>query len=365
VAAVVPTAGLSPHLERCLEALRAEGIEAVVVHQGEGEPPEPARRLAGRVLRLPRNLGFAAATNVGIAATAGDYLATVNDDAVVEPGWASALIAALDADPGAAAAQGTNLQLADPARLDGRGLAWNRWWQAVQVGHGEAAAATAMPRSTRSSAWQMQVGHGEAAAATAEGAARSAPDARPAPPPDGGSEAVQGTHRSMSPEIVPDAPPREVFGVSATAALYRRSALEAVALAPGEVFDERLGAYYEDVDLACRLRRAGWGALWEPAGRALHAGSATGDRRRRWRLTRLYGNRWAVVARCLGRRFPAAAPRMAARDLADLARAFDRGDLSAAGAIAAGWARALALLPRALHRGAPCVGSSPEEALRG
>ena len=340
LAAVVPTAGLSPHLERCLEALRAEGIEAVVVHQGEGEPPEPARRLAGRVLRLPRNLGFAAATNVGIAATAGGYVATVNDDAVVEPGWASALIAALDADPGAAAAQGSNLRLSDPARLDGRGLAWNRWWQAVQVGHGEAAAVTA------------------------EGA-RSAPDARRAPPPGGGSEAVQGTHRSMSPEIVPDAPPRVVFGVSATAALYRRSALEAVALAPGEVFDAPLGAYYEDVDLACRLRRAGWGALWVPAARALHAGSATGDRRRRWRLTRLYGNRWAVAARCLGRGFPAAAPRMAARDLADLARAFGRGDLSAAGAIAAGWARALALLPGALHRGAPCVGSSPEEALRG
>lgn len=296
VAAVVPTAGASPHLDRCLEALRAEGIEIVVVHQGEGEPPEPARRLAGRIVRLPENLGFAAATNLGIAAATGDYVATVNDDAIVDPGWAAALAAALDADPAAAAAQGTNLQLADPARVDGRGLAWNRWWQALQVGHGE-----------------------------------------PAPESSAAGE--------------------EVFGVSATAALYRRSALDAVALAPGDVFDPRLGAYYEDVDLACRLRRAGWSARWVPAAQALHAGSVTGDRRRRWRLTRLYGNRWAVAARCLGRRFPAAVPRMAARDLADLARALGRADLGAAAGIVAGWVRALALLPRSLHRGGPCTGT--------
>ena len=303
VTAVVPTVGASPHVERCLEALRSEGIATVVVHQGDREPPEAASRLAGRIVRLPLNLGFAAATNVGIAAAAAEFVATVNDDAIVEPGWAAALVAALDADPAAASAQGSNLQLADPARLDGRGLAWNRWWQAVQVGYGE-------------------------------------------PAPDG-SEAIE-----------------EVFGVSATAALYRRSALDAVALAPGEVFDLRLGAYYEDVDLACRLRRAGRSALWVPAARALHAGSVTGDRRRRWRLTRLYGNRWAVAARCLGRGFPAAVPRMAARDLADLARAVGRADLAAVTGILTGWRRALALLPRALHRDAPCVGSSPGEVVR-
>jgi len=332
VAAVVPTAGSSPHLERCLEALRAEGIEVVVVHQGEGEPPEAALRLAGRVLRLPRNLGFAAATNLGIAAVAGDYVATVNDDAVVEPGWVAALVAALDADPGAAAAQGTNLRLDDPTRLDGRGLAWNRWWQAVQVGRGEPARGAA---------------EGEAGVRDA----RSAPAA-----PAAGVSSAPPMRRADPPATGPGAPPQEVFGVSATAALYRRSALEAVALAPGEVFDPRLGAYYEDVDLACRLRRAGWGALWLPAARVLHAGSATGDRRRRWRLTRLYGNRWVVAARCLGRRFPGAAPRMAVRDLADLVRALGRADLTAAAAIAAGWARALALLPGALHRGEPCAG---------
>lgn len=348
LAAVVPTIGASPHLERCLEALRCEGVETVVVHQGADEPPPAAARLAGRLLRLPANLGFAAATNRGIAETSGDYVATVNDDAVVEPGWAAALVAALDAEPRAAAAQGSNLRLDDPARLDGRGLAWNRWWQAVQVGHGEAVPAPSMPVERASG-----------------GAAATAGEVEPG---------VSPGKRAASPE--------EVFGVSATAAVYRRGALEAVASARGsrrraadygsagqageapvesEVFDPRLGAYYEDADLACRLRRAGWTALWVPAARTLHAGSVTGDRRRRWRVTRIYGNRWAVVARCLGRRFPAAMPRMAARDLADLALSLRRTDFATVAGIVAGWTRAARLLPGSIHGGRPVLPVSAPE----
>ena len=54
--------------------------------------------------------------------------------------------------------------------------------------------------------------------------------------------------------------PGEVFGASAGAAVYRR---EAVLAAGG--FDERLFAYLEDVDLALRLRLAGWRCGYEPA----------------------------------------------------------------------------------------------------
>ena len=61
----------------------------------------------------------------------------------------------------------------------------------------------------------------------------------------------------------------EAWGVSATAALYRRSAL-------GErVFDPRFFAYYEDVDLAARLREAGWRMLVLPEAKATHRGSAS------------------------------------------------------------------------------------------
>ncbi len=63
----------------------------------------------------------------------------------------------------------------------------------------------------------------------------------------------------------PDVGVEEIFGVSATAAVYRREALRAVA-SGGEVFDPRLGSYYEDVDLAGRLRAAGFARSARPGG---------------------------------------------------------------------------------------------------
>ncbi len=66
--------------------------------------------------------------------------------------------------------------------------------------------------------------------------------------------------------------PGEVFGACAGAALYRRSRV----LELGG-FDERYFAYLEDVDLALRLRCAGWRCRYEPAV-ALHAGEGSSHR---------------------------------------------------------------------------------------
>lgn len=265
VTAVIPTLGRSPWLVPCLEALRKDAgpsLEIVVVDQGEQPLDLP---LADRVIRPGRNLGFAGGTNLGIAESSREYVATVNDDALVEPGWTARLVEALDRNPRAAAAQGINL--GPDGLVDGCGIEWNRWGQAVQAGHGE-----------------------------------------PAP--------------SLS-------EPREVWGVSATAAIYRRETLS---------FDPRLISYYEDVELAGRLRSAGWTALVVPAARARHAGSATGATmsRERWRL--IYGNRWLVAGRILGR---GAWTRMLLRDILDLGRAALRGDGARAAGIPAGWGRAL------------------------
>lgn len=281
VSAVVPTLGRSRWLLPCLEALRREGAEVIVVDQGETAVELPAG-LAGRVLRPGKNLGFAGGTNLGISAileTTAELVATVNDDALVEPGWMAALAAALQSDPRIGAVQGVTLMMEDPGRADGCGIAWNRWWQAVQVGHGLPAPAAAEP-------------------------------------------------------------PREIFGVSATVALFRRAALQAVAV-DGNVFDPRLISYYEDVELAGRLRAAGWRALLVPAARARHAGSATGGTmsRERWRL--IYGNRWLAASRFLGGGLWPRAPWMLLRDAVDLARAAGGGDRARASGIVAGWARAV------------------------
>jgi GT2 family glycosyltransferase len=64
--------------------------------------------------------------------------------------------------------------------------------------------------------------------------------------------------------------PCPVFGASASSGFYRRTAIERVGL-----FPESFGSYFEDVDLALRLRRAGFQAVYEPASRVLHHVSAS------------------------------------------------------------------------------------------
>jgi GT2 family glycosyltransferase len=65
--------------------------------------------------------------------------------------------------------------------------------------------------------------------------------------------------------------PGEVWGACAGAALYRRDAVAAVG-----GFDTGYGMYLEDVDLALRLRLAGWTTRYEPAV-ARHAGAGSGS----------------------------------------------------------------------------------------
>ena len=62
---------------------------------------------------------------------------------------------------------------------------------------------------------------------------------------------------------------REIFAPCAAAALYRRSALDAVGL-----MDEDFFLYAEDVDLGFRLRLAGYRALYVPQASIQHVGSA-------------------------------------------------------------------------------------------
>lgn len=291
---VVPTVGRSAMLGACLEALRRDAgprAEIVVVAQGEAAGadfgPWP-----DRVLRRPERLGFAAANNLGFAATSGEYVGTINDDAVVEPGFCARLLARLEATPGAAAVQGLNLQESDPRLVDGGGIGWNGWWQAVQIGLGEEAATF-------------------------------------------------------------PAFPVEIFGASATAVIYRRAALEAVALPGGQIFAEALFTYYEDVELAVRLRRAGWSAWLEPPARARHAGSASLSTLRFAGRTLIHGNRLPVAASLLGGGFWPRLPRLLWREARDFGRLLLRGEPAGAWGVALGLGRGLRLLPGFARKGPP------------
>src|SRR5262249_15701851 len=148
-----------------------------------------------RLVTFPRNLGFAEAADEGIARGRAPFLLLVNNDAVLAPDYAARLAAKLAMDERLAAVQGLAME-ADGVSGGSAGVGWN--------GRGEGV--------------PLLAGKG--------------PDSAP-----GGAF--------------------EVSGVSATATLYRRAALESVS-SHGEVFDRSFFAYYEDVDLSLRLSRAGW-----------------------------------------------------------------------------------------------------------
>lgn len=130
-------------LDSCLDALDGQGASRVLVVDNGSEPDE-VRKVAARdgvfLLPLGANRGFAPASNAGAVDArlkALPYLAFVNNDAVLEPGYLAACVAALEADPGLAAVQGVVLD-GEGRLVDGLGISWNARLEAVQAGRGGA-----------------------------------------------------------------------------------------------------------------------------------------------------------------------------------------------------------------------------------
>jgi GT2 family glycosyltransferase len=67
-----------------------------------------------RLVRSGANLGFGSANNLGARQATGRFLAFLNPDVTVAPGWLEPLIAALEADPCAGLATSQILLLGDP-----------------------------------------------------------------------------------------------------------------------------------------------------------------------------------------------------------------------------------------------------------
>jgi len=148
----------------------------------------------------PTSRGFAGAANRGIAAATGEIIELLNDDTQVTPGWADAALRWFD-DPTVAAVA--------PLVLQGpRG-------DTVPI-------IDSAGDDYDRGGFARKRGHGESLA-----------------------------DRYLS--------PCEVFGASASSAFYRADVLRAVG-----GFPEHFGAYFEDVDLAWRIRQAGYRTMFEP-----------------------------------------------------------------------------------------------------
>ncbi len=216
-------------LPGCLDSVAAqtlEDYELLIFDNGSGDGSvEWLRERAAADDRIglvesAENLGYAPAHNRNIAAARGEAVLLLNQDVELDPGFLEASVAALEERPRVAAVQGLVWRLDGPGArtdvIDTAGLVMHRDRRVVS---------------------------------------RDQRDGRP---------------RSRVPTV-----PIPVWGADGPAPVFRRSALEE-AREPRtgggwEVLDEDFFAYKEDVDLAWRLQRLGWGAWFEPAARAWHA----------------------------------------------------------------------------------------------
>ncbi|MFM7679309.1 MAG: glycosyltransferase family 2 protein [Roseiflexaceae bacterium] len=218
---IVPNYNGRAHLEICLAALAAQtrraDVRITVVDDCSYDDSVAYVRQYYPLVNLivmPKNSGFVAACNAGIAATDGAYVVLLNNDTEVISTWLEALIGALEAHPEYAFAA-SKLMLFDR--------------RSVIHSAGDYYSVDGVPGSW--GVWQM----------------------------DAPAYMVQ----------------REVFGPCAGAAAYRRHALQQLAV-NGVVFDPDLVMYCEDVDLNLRARLHGMRTLFVPTAIVYHRLSATG-----------------------------------------------------------------------------------------
>jgi len=108
ISVVIPNYNGAGFLSGCLRSLLSQTyqeMEIIVVdNASEDASLEVARAAAPRavLLRQDRNLGFAGAVNQGVRASRGNWVAVLNNDTVVAPGWLAEFARAIQEHPDAA-----------------------------------------------------------------------------------------------------------------------------------------------------------------------------------------------------------------------------------------------------------------------
>lgn len=155
----------------------------------------------------------------------------------------------------------------------------------------------------------------------------------------GGIAGKRGHGQRLGPAFLK---PCRVFGASGSSAFYRRHAVLEVG-----AFPENFGAYFEDVDLAFRLNRAGWQVHYQPASRVWHRGGCSYARFGRPRMEQQSRNEERVFWRNLsGPVLRRALPRHGAVLAAKVWRRWGEGNLTP---FLIGRLRAFAELPQLLR----------------
>ena len=117
--------------------------------QPEADALEQEFGTAIRLLRSATNLGFAAGCNHALerilAEGRADFVALLNNDAVAEPAWLTALVDALTARPSAASATSRMVFFDAPAKIENTGIVLLSNGDAVPRGRGQVATAWQEP----------------------------------------------------------------------------------------------------------------------------------------------------------------------------------------------------------------------------
>jgi hypothetical protein len=286
-------------VERCLKALAEvewpdERLEVVIVDNASTDGSVDravAARPATRVIRVDRNLGYAGGNNLALADLGDlDYVALLNNDAFVERDWLRPLVDALESDGELGAA--TSKVLFEPQYLEER-LEGPITLRGVRVEGEDRWHDTLFPQGWLDPDFDPDCGppfrRSEAGAtlwipASADRHAELLVDSGwidvglAGEPFDVvnnvGSILLPRGHAADRGFLQRDTgqfeEPEEVFAWSGTSVLLRRAYLEEVGL-----FDPKLFAYYEDLDLAWRGRAHGWRYLYVPTSVVRHAHAAT------------------------------------------------------------------------------------------
>lgn len=165
-----------------------------------------------KVLQTGENRHYGPAHNKGFAATDGELICILNSDLELAPNYLSECVKALQQDLKIAGVQGKTLrpkaQSGEPQIIDGTGLVIDRMRIVRDRG-------------------QLEVDTGQYDT------------------------------------------PGEVFAICGSNPVYRRKALEDVAI-DGEIIDEDIRAFFDDSDLGWRLRHQGWKLWYQPTAISYH-----------------------------------------------------------------------------------------------
>ena len=216
-----------PYLARCLSSLAAGcaafAWDSVVVDNGSIDGSERAADGPSgnvRLIRIERNLGFAAAANIGVRATTAPYVLLLNPDARLTPGCLAPLVDDLERHPDGAVVAPLVVNEDDTPQGNARG---------------DPTMMTGL--FGRTSLMRRLVPR------------------------------FPAVTRNVVPADASGDCSFEVDWVSGACCLVRRQAFEDV-----EGFDERYFLYWEDADLCRRIRRKGWCIRFrpDPAARVVH-----------------------------------------------------------------------------------------------